>query len=217
MTSSATRGDAMHMEICADPISKLELLAYQADLKGSIFRQIRQIFHRMKQHGVTQKTLARRIGIDEGQLSRRLRGDYDLRLETLSDLARGLECRIDVKLTPLTDVALTIETQDTKSKAGGHPVVSGETSKWEKYHEIRRSGLLKERPVREPNNFAIEPAKTSAFKGRLYAKDLRTLSNKRGFVKRIVPRRQVSPLWPKKPSGSAKSYAFWKMVGGHNE
>jgi len=42
--------------------------------------------------------------MDEGQLSRRLRGDYDLRLETLSDLARGLECRMDVKLTPLADV-----------------------------------------------------------------------------------------------------------------
>jgi transcriptional regulator with XRE-family HTH domain len=171
----------------------------------------------VKQHGVTQKTLARRIGIDEGQLSRRLRGHYDLRLETLSDLARGLECRIDVKLTPLADVGLTIEAQDAKSEASGHPVVSGGTSKWEKYHEIRRSGMLKERPAKQPNNFAIEPAKTSAFKGRLYAKDRRTLSNKRGFVRRFVPRRQVTSLWFKKPSGSAKSYAFWKMVGGHNE
>jgi transcriptional regulator with XRE-family HTH domain len=208
----------MHMEkVCADPISKRELLAYQADLKGSIFRQIRQIFHRMKQHGVTQKTLARRIGIDEGQLSRRLRGDYDLRLETLSDLSRGLECRIDVKLTPLADVGLTIEAQDAKSEASGHPLVIGGTSKWEKYHEIRRSEMLKERPVKEPNNVAIEPAKTSAFKGRIYAKDWRTLSNKRGFVRRFFPRRQVSSLWLKKPSGSAKSYAFWKMVGGHNE
>jgi transcriptional regulator with XRE-family HTH domain len=161
-TSSATRGDAMHKEICADPISKRELLAYQADLKGSIFRQIRQIFHRMKQHGITQKTLARRIGIDEGQLSRRLRGDHDLRLETLSNLARRLECRIDVKLTPLADVGLTIEAQDAKSEASGHPVVSGGTSKWEKYHEIRRSGMLKERPAEESNNFAIEASNTNS-------------------------------------------------------
>jgi transcriptional regulator with XRE-family HTH domain len=112
----------MLMEICADPISKRELLAYQADVKGTIFRQIRQIFHRMKQHGVTQKTLARRIGMDEGQLSRRLRGDYDLRLETLSDLARGLECRIDVKLTPLSDVGLTVEALDTRSESGVVPI-----------------------------------------------------------------------------------------------
>ncbi len=79
----------------ADQIPKRELLAYQADVKGSIFRQIRQF---IKQHGITQKTLAHRIGMNEGQLSRRLRGDYDLRLETLSDLARGLGCRIDVRL-----------------------------------------------------------------------------------------------------------------------
>jgi transcriptional regulator with XRE-family HTH domain len=86
-------------------VSKRERLAYQADIKGSIFRQIRQIFGRLKEEGFTQKDLAARIDMDEGQLSRRLRGDYDLKLETLSDLARGLECRIDVKLTPLSEVA----------------------------------------------------------------------------------------------------------------
>jgi transcriptional regulator with XRE-family HTH domain len=86
------------------PISKRELLAYQADVKGSIFRQIRQVFARLKEGGFTQKDLAQKIDMDEGQLSRRMRGDYDLQLETLSDLARGLECRIDVKLTPLSEV-----------------------------------------------------------------------------------------------------------------
>jgi len=85
-------------------ISQRELLAYRADVKGSIFRQIRERFARLKESGFTQKNLGTRIAMDEGQLSRRLRGDYDLQLETLSDLARGLECRIDVKLTPLTEV-----------------------------------------------------------------------------------------------------------------
>jgi transcriptional regulator with XRE-family HTH domain len=84
------------------PIPKRELLAYQADVKGAIFRQIRETFARLRQSGFTQKDLAIKIGMNEGQLSRRLRGDYDLRLETLSDLARGLDCRIDVKLTPLS-------------------------------------------------------------------------------------------------------------------
>jgi transcriptional regulator with XRE-family HTH domain len=85
-------------------ISQRELLAYQADVKGSIFRQIRQVFSRLKEKGFTQKELAARIGMDEGQLSRRIRGDFDLKLETLSDLARGLECRIDVRLTPLSEI-----------------------------------------------------------------------------------------------------------------
>lgn len=86
------------------PISKRELLAYRADVKGSIFRQIRKRFAHLKERGFSQKDLGFRIDMDAGQLSRRLRGDYDLRLETLSDLARGLDCRIDVKLTPLAEV-----------------------------------------------------------------------------------------------------------------
>jgi transcriptional regulator with XRE-family HTH domain len=204
----------MLTEISTDPISKRELLAYQGDLKGSIFRQIRQTFHRMKQHGVTQKALARRIGMDEGQLSRRLRGDYDLRLETLSDLARGLECRIDVKLTPLVDVGRTIEAQSSKSETSSQPLVSVDPSRWEEYHG---SGMLKERLVKEPCGFVIGSAKTSSFKGRLSAKDRRTLSSKRGFGKKIVPQSHISPLSPKKPPASAKSYASWKMVGGHDE
>src|SRR5262249_28599217 len=95
------------------PISKRELLAYQADVKGSIFRQIRQMFARLKQQGFTQKDLATRIGMNEGQLSRRLRGDYDLRLETLSDLARGLDCRIDVKLEPFPGSAAAFATDQS--------------------------------------------------------------------------------------------------------
>lgn len=90
------------MSKAVTPIPKRELLAYQADVKGAIFRQIRETFARLRQSGFTQKDLAIKIGMNEGQLSRRLRGDYDLRLETLSDLARGLDCRIDVKLTPLS-------------------------------------------------------------------------------------------------------------------
>jgi transcriptional regulator with XRE-family HTH domain len=92
------------MSATAKPISKRELLAYQADIKGSIFRQIREMLARRKDQGFTQKELATKIGMDAGQLSRRLRGDYDLKLETLSDLARGLDCRIDVKLTPINQM-----------------------------------------------------------------------------------------------------------------
>jgi transcriptional regulator with XRE-family HTH domain len=89
------------MSIAVKPILKRELLAYRADVKGSIFRQIREMYARLKAGGFTQKAYAAKINMDEGQLSRRLRGDYDLKLETLSDLARGLDCRIAVTLIPL--------------------------------------------------------------------------------------------------------------------
>jgi transcriptional regulator with XRE-family HTH domain len=88
-------------------ISRRELFAYQSDLKGSIFRQIREMFSYLKQNGFTQKALADRIEMDEGQLSRRLKGTYDLRLETLSDLARGMDCRIDVQIMPLSYILNT--------------------------------------------------------------------------------------------------------------
>ena len=105
------------MSIPITVVPKRELLAYRADIKGSIFRQIRQLFNRAKgQEGFTQKHLAKRIDMDEGQLSRRLRGDYDLKLETLSDLARGLECRIDVILTPLDEVVVSKEEDSPKVK-----------------------------------------------------------------------------------------------------
>ena len=83
------------------PISRRELLAYRADIKNEIFRQIRAMFHRLQ---ITQKELAAKLSMDEASLSRRLRGANDMRLESFSDLARGLDCRIDVRLTPLKDV-----------------------------------------------------------------------------------------------------------------
>lgn len=94
------------MSISVDHISKRELLAYRADIKGAIFRQIRQVLARLKETaGFTQKDLAAKIGVDEGQLSRTLRGENDPQLETLSDLARGLDCRIEVRLVPIIQPA----------------------------------------------------------------------------------------------------------------
>jgi transcriptional regulator with XRE-family HTH domain len=101
------------MSDTANQISERELLDYQAYLKMEIFRQIRQRFAQLKKQGFTQKDLALKIGMDEGQLSRRLRGEFDLRLETLSDLARGLECRIDVKVTPISEVASIVNQPET--------------------------------------------------------------------------------------------------------
>jgi transcriptional regulator with XRE-family HTH domain len=87
--------------ITKEPVSRRELLAYSAEAKGEIFRQIRELLNLLRESGFTQKNLADKIGIDPGQLSRQLKGDFDLRLETLSDLARGLDCRLDVKLSPI--------------------------------------------------------------------------------------------------------------------
>src|SRR5690606_22554075 len=85
-------------------IGPRELLAYRAELRNDLFRQIHRRLRQLKSTGFTQKRLAQRLSMDEGQLSRCLRGETDLRLETLSDLARGLGCRITASLQPLEAV-----------------------------------------------------------------------------------------------------------------
>jgi transcriptional regulator with XRE-family HTH domain len=139
------------------PISKQELLEYQADVKGSIFRQIRLTFARLKQSGLTQKDLATKIGMNEGQLSRRLRGDYDLRLETLSDLARGLDCRIDVKLTPLPGVARGLHAHEGTPRSRPHV-------------EIDFKEMIKGRAFKEAQRVPIRSCQRRVSKGRFYSK-----------------------------------------------
>ena len=85
------------------PISQRELLVYRAELRGAIFRQLHHRLEaiRGEPHKFTQKDLAVRIHADPAVVSRRLAGENDMQLETLCDMARGLECRIEVQLTPL--------------------------------------------------------------------------------------------------------------------
>jgi transcriptional regulator with XRE-family HTH domain len=184
------------------PIPKRELLAYQADLKGTIFRQIREAFSRLKKNGFTQKDLAIKIGMNEGQLSRRLRGDYDLRLETLSDLARGLDCRIDVRVAPLS-----FAVDPVGPTAVEESTAAVETSRWEKYADIVRSEISKERPLKGLREFTIELSKP--FARRLCPKDRRTLRSERWFRKGLIPEDHIYPN-TKKSLGKPKSYRFWK-------
>lgn len=83
-----------------------ELLVYQEEFKEDIFRQIRRLFNSLR---MSQKDLSIRLGIDEGRLSRRLRGENDMRLDTFSDLARGLGCRAKAVLVPLQELREVME------------------------------------------------------------------------------------------------------------
>ena len=89
-------------DVLVVPIPERELAVYRAEVKGEIFRDIRHLLYEKKQDGFTQKQLAQRLGIDEGLLSRRLKGENDLQLETLCDLARGLDCKLEVQVVPLS-------------------------------------------------------------------------------------------------------------------
>lgn len=120
-------------------ISKRELADYRADVKGEIFRLIRRRFNFLKENfDFTQDHLARRLGLDKGLLSRRLRGKNDLQLESLSDLARGLDCRIDVKLTPLTEIVTIADMKGLPFCSPNNPVVARVESRddWPSHHGV---------------------------------------------------------------------------------
>lgn len=88
-------------------IRKRELLDYSADVKAALFRQIWKRFAYLeKTFQFSQVHLAKRLNVGKAVISRRLRGENDMRLETLSDLARGLNCRIDVVLTPFEQISV---------------------------------------------------------------------------------------------------------------
>lgn len=83
------------------PISERELLAFRAEFRNNLFRQIHRRMRGLKATGLTQRRIATRLGMDPGQLSKVLNGEKDIRLETLSDLARALGCRISTSLSPI--------------------------------------------------------------------------------------------------------------------
>ncbi len=83
-------------------IPERELLVYAATLKSDAFHELRHALNEKKKAGFTQKRLAERIGMDEGFLSRKLKGEDDLQLETLAVLARGMDYKFEVKLVPLS-------------------------------------------------------------------------------------------------------------------
>ena len=86
-------------------IPKRELWEYRAELKGQLFRALREMLSSLKRSGVNQATIVRRLQADPGRISKRLSGKENMTLETISDLARAMECRVDVKLTHFSEVA----------------------------------------------------------------------------------------------------------------
>jgi transcriptional regulator with XRE-family HTH domain len=54
--------------------------------------------------GLTQKELAHRIGKQPAVVSRCLTGQENMTIRTMHELARGMDCRLDLALTPLITI-----------------------------------------------------------------------------------------------------------------
>lgn len=72
-----------------------ELLTYRAELKGEMFRALRKHFNEGE---IGYGVVAERLGIQQWRVERMLKGEQNLRLDQLCDLARALDARFHVRL-----------------------------------------------------------------------------------------------------------------------
>jgi transcriptional regulator with XRE-family HTH domain len=73
--------------------------AFQHRLLGELQSAARSL----RAKGITQDHIAARIGAEPSQVSRWLRG-RNMTTKTMHNLARGMECRLDVALRPLASI-----------------------------------------------------------------------------------------------------------------
>lgn len=77
---------------------------YRARLRLQLFTELRALFRRrQRETGLTQNEVADRLGVDDAVISKRLNGEANLTLNTVSDLARAMEGLVDVKITAIED------------------------------------------------------------------------------------------------------------------
>ena len=84
----------------AQEILRTDLFAHRARLKGDIFRKIRR---HLSESTITRKEMAVRLDMNYVTLCSWLKGDVDLTLEDLSDMASALDCRIKAVLVPINE------------------------------------------------------------------------------------------------------------------
>jgi transcriptional regulator with XRE-family HTH domain len=121
-------------------ITEEELMAYRAELRGDLFRQIHRKLKELKSMGFTQAKMASRLGMQPSQLSRILQGKTDIRLETLADLARSLGCRVQSSLTPLQSQQPADNLQLASTPASSNTATPPVRRYWEHRDEITING-----------------------------------------------------------------------------
>jgi transcriptional regulator with XRE-family HTH domain len=90
----------------AQRIPEDELAEHWFAFKHRLVGQLQSAFRRVSlEKGLTQKDIADRLGMDPAFISRCLRGQQDMTVRAMHDLARATGCRLDVTVRPL-DVTL---------------------------------------------------------------------------------------------------------------
>jgi transcriptional regulator with XRE-family HTH domain len=82
-------------------ISENTLADFWFGLRRKVFEQIGRQF---KASGLNQRQLANRLGKSEARVSKWLHGRENITLRTMSDMARAMDCRLEVAVKPLSEV-----------------------------------------------------------------------------------------------------------------
>src|SRR5689334_1840996 len=81
------------------------LLMWAAEVSQAAQFEMRRAFAKeAKESGITQDEIAERLGVDKSLISRRMRGRSNPTLETLSDMARAMDCRVSLLFEHLRDL-----------------------------------------------------------------------------------------------------------------
>jgi hypothetical protein len=68
------------------------------------YRNMRSAFGSRSASGVTQDDIAVKLGVDKSLISRRLNGEENLTLRTLSYMATAMECRLVIIFQPFESI-----------------------------------------------------------------------------------------------------------------
>lgn len=93
-----------------------------------------------KQRGITQDEIAKRLGVDKALISKRLNGQENLTLKTLSFMATAMECKLCVEYVPYEMIGAVEPNESTQDSAWWLPPLqrNGNTADEQAYVEPLR-------------------------------------------------------------------------------
>jgi transcriptional regulator with XRE-family HTH domain len=103
-----------------EPLREGDKAMFRARLRNALFDELRSLFRRRKkEEGIKQKDIAARLDVDPGTVSRRLKGEENVSLDWVSDIARAMDARVEVHIRPLAEIGQAdhaLYTWETPSK-----------------------------------------------------------------------------------------------------
>lgn len=78
------------------------------------YELVRAMIHRRSELGLTQRSLAERVGTHQSRISKIESAEHDLRLSTLIQIAEALETEVSIRLVPIVKPILLSEDEQAR-------------------------------------------------------------------------------------------------------